>query len=242
MNAQLYDVISSGNAFNNPLTSLSGTSLGLVNTGKANASYLSSVADPSIQGALTAGGLTPTKLASANTMYTNAGAGVNTLVTYGDRSVNEAYERMGTSTSYKEGLKSVGREPNNCDLINNAFGVLQTTGRQFLNAMETALSTVTQALSELKDLVAQGVSAGLSKIQALATTVSGYISQAATAVAQVVQDIETGIANELAHIESMVKSCLNFSFANIISEWYKDSCAAGIIKNLGSKDLNDSLK
>lgn len=241
MNANLYDVISNGNAFTNPLSSLSSAPLALVDTGKATTASLTSVTNPTIQGALTAGGLTPSKLASASTMYGDAETGIGTLVSYGDRTVDEAYSRMGTSTSYKSGLKSIGREPNNCDLINNAFGIIQTTGRQFLNAMSTAVSTVTDVLSQLWELVKQGVSAGVTQIQALAAQATAAINSAITAVSQVVQNIENGIAAELAHIESMVKSCLNFSFANVIGEWFKDSCAAGIIKNIGSKDLNDSL-
>lgn len=242
MNAQLYDVISGGNAFTNPLTSLSGTSMSLINDGKATTAFLTSAPDPSVQAALAAGGLTPQTLSATTTMFTTAGTGVTTLVTYGNRSVSEAYQRIGTSHSYKQGLKSVGREPNNCDLMNKAFGVVQKLGKEFLSAMETAIRFVTEKMNELKELVEQGISAGLAKIQELAGIVAGYINQAQAAISEVIQNIETAIAEELAHLESMIKSCLDFSFANVISEWFKDPCAAGVIKTVGTKDLNDALK
>lgn len=242
MNAQLFDVISSGKAFTNPLTSLSSTSVSLISDGKAATAFITSATDPSVQAALAAGGLTPQKLESAGTMFTSAGAGVTTLVTYGDRSIGEAYQRIGTSHSYKQGLKGIGREPNNCDLMNKAFGVVQKLGKQFLSAIETAVKFVTDTMNQLKELIEQGISAGLAKIQELAGIVAGYINQAQAAIAEVVQNIENAIAEELAHIESMIKSCLDFSFANVISEWFKDPCAAGVINTVGTKELNDTLK
>lgn len=242
MNAQIYDAISQGNAFSNPLPALSATSKALAISGKANASSIASSGNTQIQGALTAGGLTPTKLTQASTMYDTASTSITTLNTYGDRSVKEAYSRIGTSVSYKEGLKSIGREPNNCDLINNAFGVIQTLGKQWLGALESAMGTVTNLLGQLWDLVKQGVAASLPAIQALASQVSQALDTAMTAVSNVAQQITAGIAAELAHIEDMVGKCLNFSFANVIAEWMKDICAGGVINSIGSSDLKDALK
>ncbi|QOI58372.1 hypothetical protein pSal_SNUABM02_139 [Salmonella phage pSal-SNUABM-02] len=203
---------------------------------------LANTGDTQIQGALTAGGLTTAKLNETNTMFTSADTSLTTLNNYGDQTVNEAYSRIGTSVSYKSGLKSIQREPTNCDLINNAFGVIQTLGRQWIGAMEGALSTVTAKMAELAELVAQGVSAGLAKIQALAAEVTGHINTAIAQVAQIGQDIANGIAAELAHIQDMVSKCLNFSFANVLSEWAKDLCAGGVINNIGSDNLKSALK
>lgn len=242
MNAQIYDALEQGNAFNNPLPSLSSTSQGLITSGKATTAALANTGNTQIQGALTAGGLTTAKLNETNTMFTSADTSLTTLNNYGDQTVNEAYSRIGTSVSYKSGLKSIEREPTNCDLINNAFGVIQTLGRQWIGAMEGALSTVTAKMAELAELVAQGVSAGLAKIQALAAEVTGYINDAISQVAQIGQDIANGIASELAHIQDMVSKCLNFSFANVLSEWAKDLCAGGVINNIGSDNLKSALK
>lgn len=242
MNAQIYDALSQGNAFTNPLPSLSSTSQGLITSGKATTAALANTGNTQIQGALTAGGLTTAKLNETNTMFTSADTSLTTLNNYGDQTVNEAYSRIGTSVSYKSGLKSIEREPTNCDLINNAFGVIQTLGRQWIGAMEGALSTVTAKMAELAELVAQGVSAGLAKIQALAAEVTGYINDAIAQVAQIGQDIANGIASELAHIQDMVSKCLNFSFANVLSEWAKDLCAGGVINNIGSDNLKSALK
>ncbi|AIM51738.1 hypothetical protein HQ81_0215, partial [Dickeya phage phiDP23.1] len=114
----------------------------------------------------------------------------------------------GTSVSYKSGLKSIDREPNNCDLINNAFGVIQNLGKQWLNTMQSVLTTVTDKMNELAELVAQGVSAGLAAIQALAAEVTQAINTAVASVAAVAQDITNGIAAELAHIQDMIGKCL----------------------------------
>lgn len=242
MNAQIYDALSQGNAFTNPLPSLSSTSQGLITSGKATTLSLANTGNTQIQGALTAGGLTTAKLNESTTMFNSANTSITTLNTYGDQSVNEAYSRIGTSVSYKSGLKSIDREPNNCDLINNAFGVIQNLGKQWLNAMEGALSTVTAKLNELAELVAQGVSAGLAAIQALAAEVTQAINTAVAAVSSIAQDITNGIAAELAHIQDMVSKCLNFSFANVIAEWAKDICAGGVINSIGSDNLKSALK
>lgn len=242
MNAQIYDALSQGNAFTNPLPSLSSTSQGLITSGKATTAALANTGNIQIQGALTAGGLTTAKLNESTTMFNSANTGITTLNNYGDQSVNEAYSRIGTSVSYKSGLKSIDHEPNNCDLINNAFGVIQNLGKQWLNTMQNVLSTVTAKMNELAELVAQGVSAGLAAIQALAAEVTAAINTAVAAVAAVVQDITNGIAAELAHIQDMINKCLNFSFANVISEWAKDICAGGVINSIGSDNLKNALK
>lgn len=242
MNAQIYDALEQGNAFNNPLPGFSATSQDLISGGQQSVAGISSIPDTSVQAAIVAGGLTPAKLTSMNTMYGTANTGIGTLNTYGDQSVNEAYSRIGTSVSYKSGLKSIEREPTNCDLINNAFGVIQTLGRQWLTAMEDALSPITNKVQELYDLAKQGAAAGLDKIQALAAEVNGLINDAVAKVNGVIQNITDGIAAELAHIEDMVKKCLNFSFANVLSEWAKDICAGGVINNIGSTDLKNALK
>lgn len=242
MNAQIYDALEQGNAFNNPLPSLSTTSQGLITSGKATTASLANTGNTQIQGALTAGGLTTAKLNETTAMFNSADTSITTLNNYGDQSVNEAYSRIGTSVSYKSGLKSIEREPTNCDLINNAFGVLQTLGREWLGAMESALSTVTAKMQELAELVAQGISAGLAQIQALAAEVTQYVNAAITQVAQIGQQITQGIAAELAHIQDMISKCLNFSFANVLSEWAKDLCAGGVINNIGSDNLKNALK
>lgn len=242
MNADIYDALAQGNAFNNPLPSLSSTSQSLITSGQATTAGLANTGNVQIQNALTAGGLTTAKLTSANTMFGSASTGITTLNAYGDRSVTEAYSRIGTSVSYKSGLKSIEREPNNCDLINNAFGVIQQTGKEWLAAMQSALTTVTDKMNELMALVQEGVSAGLAKIQALAAEVTGAINTAITQVEGVIQDITVGIAAELAHIQDMISKCLNFSFANVISEWFKDPCAGGVINSIGSDNLKSALK
>lgn len=241
MNAQLYDVLDQGNAFTNPLPGYSAASQALISSGKANVTSLGTITDTQVQTALTAGGLTSAKLTQATTMYGAAGTSISTLNSYGDQTITEAYSRMGTSVSYKSALKGIDREPNNCDLINNAFGVIQTTGRQWLNNIQSALNTVTGKLGELYDLAKQGASAGLAKIQALAAEVTGYINTAVAAVNDIAKQITDGIAAELAHIQSMIKSCLNFSFAGVLEEWAKDNCAAGVISNIGSSSLKNAL-
>lgn len=242
MNAQIFDALSKGNAFTNPLPALSSASQGLISSGKATTNSLTNVSDPQIKAALTAGGLTSSVLTSSGTMFDSASTGLATLGAYGGQCIAEAYSRMGTSVSYKSGLKTVGREPNNCDIINNAFGIIQTTGRQWIAAMQNALNTVVAKMNELSELVAQGVSAGLAKIQELAATVTGYINAAITQINAVITDITNGIAAELKYIQDMITECLNFSFANVLSEWFKDSCAKGVINAIGSNDLKSSLE
>uniref|UniRef100_A0AAU8GK39 DUF7217 domain-containing protein n=1 Tax=Salmonella phage vB_STmST313_KE27 TaxID=3161178 RepID=A0AAU8GK39_9CAUD len=242
MNAQIYDVLSSGNAFSNPLPSLSGPSQDLITSGSTNIPLITANATPEMQVAMSAGGLTPDKLTAAATMYSTANTGITTLNTYGDQSINDAYSRIGTSVSYKSGLKSISREPNNCDLINKAFGVVQDLGHQWLNAMEGALQTVTNKISELYEMIMEGASEGMAKLQELAAEVTGHINTAITAVNGVISDITDGIAAELAHIESMIKECLNFSFANVLAEWAKDLCAGGVIDKIGTPALKESLK
>lgn len=242
MNAQIYDALSQGNAFTNPLPSLSSTSQDLITSGKATTVGLANTGNAQIQGALTAGGLTSSKLNESTTMFNSANTSITTLNTYGDQSVNEAYSRIGTSVSYKSGLKSIAREPNNCDLINDAFGVIQDLGKQWLNSMQNTLTAVTAKMNELAALVAEGVSAGLAKIQALAAEVTQSINTAIASVTEIAKDITDGIAAELAHIQDMVGKCLNFSFANVISEWFKDPCAGGVINSIGSTDLKNALK
>ena len=241
MNADIYDALSQGNAFTNPLPSLSAASQGLVTSGQATTAALTNTGNTQIQAALTAGGLSPTKLAAANSMYGSAGTSLTTLNSYGDQSVNEAYSRIGTSVSYKSGLKSIDREPNNCDLINNAFGVIQNLGKQWISAMQSALSTVNAKMAELYALVQQGVGAGLAKIQTLAAEATQYVNAAITQISAVVSDITNGIAAELAHIQDMIGKCLNFSFANVLSEWFKDPCAGGVINSIGSPTLKTAL-
>ncbi|EJD3358052.1 hypothetical protein M1Y69_003536 [Salmonella enterica] len=242
MNAQIYDVLSSGNAFSNPLPSLSGPSQDLITSGITNIPLITANATPEMQVAMAAGGLTPEKLTAASTMYSTANTGITTLNTYGDQSINDAYSRIGTSVSYKSGLKGISREPNNCDLINKAFGVVQDLGRQWLNAMEGALQTVTNKISELYEMIMEGASEGMAKLQELAAEVTAHINTAITAVNGVISDITDGIAAELAHIESMIKECLNFSFANVLGEWAKDLCAGGVIDKIGTPALKESLK
>lgn len=242
MNAQIYDTLSQGNAFTNPLPSLSSTSQGLITSGKATTASLANTGNKQIQEALTAGGLTTAKLNESTAMFDSANTSITTLINYGDQSVNEAYSRIGTSVSYKSALKSIGREPNNCDLINNAFGVIQNLGKQWINTMQSVLTTITNKMNELAELVAQGVSAGLDAIRALAAEVTQAIDTAVASVASIAQDITNGIAAELAHIQDMVSKCLNFSFANVLSEWAKDLCAGGVINNIGSDNLKSALK
>lgn len=242
MNSQIYDALDQGNAFTNPLPGYSAASQALITSGQANVTGLSSITDTQVQGALTAGGITSAKLTQTTSMYNAANTSIGTLNAYGNQTIDEAYSRMGTSVSYKSALKGIQREPNNCDLINNAFGVIQTTGRQWLNAMQSAMNTVTSKLGELYALAKQGVSAGLAKIQALASEVSGYITTAIAAVTDVAKQITDGIAAELAHIQSMIKSCLNFSFAGVLEEWAKDNCAAGVLSSIGSSTLKGALK
>lgn len=241
MNAQIFDVLSQGTAFVNPLPALSSASQGLIASGKATTATIANAPDTQVQAALSAGGLTPTMLTSASTMFTTASAGITTLNNYGDQSINEAYSRIGTSVSYKSGLKSIGREPQDCGLINKAFGVIQETGRQWLSNMQSVLTTVTNKMNELADIVQQGVSAGLARIQALAAEVTQYVNTAISQVNAVIKDITDGIAAELAHIQGMVAQCLNFSFANVMAEWFKDGCAQGVINNIGSPELKNSM-
>lgn len=242
MNAQLFDVLDQGNAFTNPLTGYSASSTALIANGGASVTGLNAITDTQVKAALTAGGMTASKLTQSTTMFGSATSSISTLNAYGDTTINDAYSRIGTSVAYKSGLKSVSREPNNCDLINNAFGVVQTLGRQWYNAMESALSAVTGKMSELLALAQQGVSAGLAKIQALAAEASAAIDTAIAKVNEVIKDITDGIAAELAHIQSMVKSCINFCFADILGEWSKDNCAMGILNNIGTSSLKGALK
>lgn len=165
MNADIFDALAQGNAFTNPLPALSGTSLDLIGAGKQSTASLTNIGDAQIQAALAAGGLVPGQITAATGMFTGAATAVGTLTAHGAQSVGNAYSIIGTSVSYKSGLKSIGREPNNCDLINKAFGVVQDLGRQWLGAMEGALATVTAKMKELSDLVAQASPPGWQRFR-----------------------------------------------------------------------------
>lgn len=242
MSAEIYDALSQGNAFNNPLPAASASSQGLITNGQQSITGLANIGDEDVLGAIIAGGLSADRMNTTKTMYSGAGTGITTLNNYGDQSVREAYSRIGTSVSYKSGLKGIGREPDNCDLINKAFGIVQETGKQWLSNIEDALSPITSKIEELYALAQQGVAAGLAKIRALAAEVNSMIDSAVSQVNQTIQDITDGITEELNHIAGMVRECLNFSFANVLGEWAKDLCAGGVINSIGSDSIKNAVK
>lgn len=237
MSADLFDVFEGGTAFTNSLAGASGATTDLISGGTANISRLTSVTDSQVLAAMTAGGLTPAKLSSTTSMFTSATGGISTLVSYGDRTISEAFDRFGTSNSYVGGLTGIGRPPSTCDLVNKAFGVMQQYGHEWMDAMNSALNTVNAKIQEMADLVAQGIAAGAAKIQALAAQVVGYVNTATAAVNKVIADITDGINAELAHIESMVKSCMNFCLTSAFGDFLKDPCAKGVIDKMGSPTL-----
>lgn len=239
--ADVYDTLQGGNAFSNPLPDFAATPLQYATAGTNSVTSLLSVSDVQVTNALAAGGLTPTALNTAKTMYAGAATGIGTLTSYGAQSVNEAYDRISASTSYKSGLKSIGREPNNCDLINRAFGILQREGQLWLERYNTVLSAVNAKMDQLMVLVNQGIAAGAAKIQAAAAAVLTAVNEANAKINALIAEVEAGIAAELAHIQSMIKSCFNFGFANILQDWLGDGCAAATIKSIGSDQLNKAI-
>ncbi len=240
MNADIYDLFDNGKGFENPLTSLSQGTTATINQGKTQVAGLQNVTDPARQ-ALNQGGLTIDKINATNAMFGTAGTSVGTLVTYGDQTVSEAFSRIGTSTAYTSGLKQIGREPTNCDLINNAFGIIQQKGQEWLAAFDSALATVTATLDDLLQVINDVTAAGLAKIRQLAALVSGYVDQAIGVINRLVDEVTAGIAAELAHLESMVKSCVNFCITSQLTDWLKDNCVAGAIHKMASKELKGSL-
>lgn len=241
MNADLYDLFESGNAFSNPLSSASSGASGLITGATTGITNLNSITDTQVKGAMTAGGLTTAKLTTGTTMLTTAGGGVTTLVNYGSQTVSETFSRVSTVNAYTNGLTAIGRAPTSCDTVNDAFRIIQETGAQWMAAMESALGVVSAKISELYDLAKQGVSAGLAKIQALAATVAAEIDKAVTAVNAVVANIKQGIADELAHLEGLAQKCVNFCMSSELVSWMKDSCVAGAINQMASPSLKGLL-
>lgn len=240
MNPDIYDLFDSGKGFQNPLTSLSTGTTDTINSGKTQVAGLENVTDP-VRQALNQGGMTLDKINATQTMFGAAGTGVGTLVTYGDQTVSEAFSRIGTSTAYTSGLKQIGREPTTCDLINDAFGVIQQKGQEWLMAMDSALASVSNTLGELMDAINDVTAAGLAKIRQLAAELTGYVNQAIGEVNKIINDIAEGIAAELAHLKSMVNSCINFCMTSQLAEWMKDNCVAGAIHKMASPELKNSL-
>lgn len=240
MNADIYDLFDGGKGFENPLTSISQGTNATIDQGKTQIAGLQNVTDP-VRQALNQGGMTQDKINATNAMYGSAGTGVGTLVTYGDQTVSEAFSRIGTSTAYTSGLKQIDRAPTSCDLINDAFGIIQQKGAEWLAAFDSALASVAATLDDLMQVINDVSAAGLAKIRQLAATLSGYVDQAIAKVNQIIADVTAGIAAELAHLESMVKSCINFCMTSQLAEWMKDSCVAGAINKMASKELKGAM-
>lgn len=240
MNADIYDLFDNGKGFENPLTSLSEGTNSTINQGKTQIAGLQNVTDP-VRQALNQGGMTQDKINATNAMYGSAGTSVGTLVTYGDQTVSEAFSRIGTSTAYTSGLKQIGREPTTCDLINDAFGIIQQKGQEWLAAFDSALATVAATLDDLMEVINDVSAAGLAKIRQLAAVLNGYVDQAIGKINQLIDEVTAGIAAELAHLESMVKSCVNFCMTFQLTDWLKDNCVAGAIGKMASKDLKGML-
>lgn len=241
MNADLYDLFESGGAFSNPLSAASSGASGLITGATSGITNINKITDTQVKAALSAGGLNPAKLAAGTTMLTAAGGGVTTLVSYGSQTVSETFSRVSTVNAYTNGLSAIGRAPTSCDTVNDAFRIIQETGAQWMASMESALSVVNAKIGELYDLASQGVSAGLAKIQALAATVAAEIDKAVAAVNAVVASIQKGIADELAHLESLANKCINFCMSSELVSWMKDSCVAGAINQMASPALKNAL-
>lgn len=237
MNSELYDLLESTGAFQNPLNSLSSGATNLASAGTSGLNSISSTSDLQVKAALTAGGLTPAKLNAGTAAMASATTGVGTLVTYGDRTVSEAFSRINTTTAYTNGLTNIGRAPTTCDTINSAFSVIQQKGAEWLKAMENALTYVTGKIAELQELVEKGISAGIALITQIAAEVQAAIDSAISAISKVVNDIVAGIAAELAELEKMVKSCINFCMTSMFPDWMKDGCVAGAIQKMATPSL-----
>lgn len=241
MNAELFDLFESGNAFSNPLDSVSSGATNLISGAKTGITSLSGIADSQVKAAMTAGGLSPAKLTSGTSMLTAATGGVTTLVGYGQTTVSETFSRVSTVNAYTSGLTAIGRAPTSCDTVNDAFRIVQETGAKWLATMESALSVVNAKIADLYALASQGVAAGLAKIQALAAQVAAEIDKAVAVVNKVVQDITDGIAAELAHLEGLANKCVNFCMSSEIGTWLKDSCVAGAIQKMASPSLKSMI-
>uniref|UniRef100_A0AAU8KWM5 DUF7217 domain-containing protein n=1 Tax=Serratia phage Kevin TaxID=3161161 RepID=A0AAU8KWM5_9CAUD len=240
MNADIYDLFDNGKGFENPLTALSQGTNATISQGKTQIAGLQNVTDP-VRQALNQGGLTQDKINATNAMYGSAGTSVGTLVNYGDQTVSEAFSRIGTSTAYTSGLKQIGREPTTCDLINNAFGIIQQKGQEWLAAFDSALASVAATLDDLMEVINDVSAAGLAKIRQLAGVLNGYVDQAIGKINLLIAEVTAGIAAELAHLESMVKSCVNFCMTFQLTDWLKDNCVAAAIGKMASKDLKGML-
>lgn len=237
MNAELFDLFEAGNAFSNPLSSVSSTTTSLISGAKSGITSLNGITDTQVKAAMIAGGLNTSKLTAGTTMLTTASGGVTTLVGYGQTTVSETFSRVNTVNAYTNGLTAIGRAPTSCDTVNSAFKIIQETGAQWLASMESALNTVSSKISELYELASQGVAAGIAKIQALAALVSAEIDKAMIAVNKVISDIQAGIAEELAHLEGLANKCVNFCMSSEVFSWMKDSCVAGAINKMASPAL-----
>lgn len=239
MNGDLFDLFEGGNAFQNPLSS-SGVS-SVVSSTSASITSINGITDTQVKGAITAGGLSSSKLATATNALSTASTGASKLVAYGQQTVSETFSRVSTVNAYTSGLTAIGRAPTTCDTVNDAFRIIQETGAQWLGNIEDSLGVVGDKLAELYALAAQGVSAGLAKIQALAAAVSAEIDKALIAVNKIVQDITDGIAAELAHLEALANKCVNFCMSSELANWMKDSCVAGAINKMASSQLKTML-
>lgn len=240
-NKQLFQAIESGNAFQNPLADIGAQTSSAASEGVNNTNRLNHTNEQT-QIALNAAGLTPARIKLLSGSFAAVQASSTVVNNYGQRSVDELFERAGTSESNKQADKLIGNPHTSCDITNQFFGVIQGLGQSWLDSYNKAMEGVGQKLGELLEAIDKGIGAGLAEIQRLAGELNAMIDGFSKFVEDTANEILKGIDEELSFIASKIKRSINLGFAFIFEDWLKDSCLAQVFKQTGTPEIRQIIQ
>lgn len=234
---QIFNLLKSGKGFSNPLQS--GLSLvgGKVSSLSSLSSSISSVNNPAIKAQLAAAGLTTGVLSNFTSSLGSVTSTTKTLVDYGQKSVEEFSQRMHAASNYMSTLSRMG-EKTSCSIFSDVMSVATDLGKKAMDAVNSAMDAVNDVMSQLQD----AINKGLNTISSLASKAVSAINKGIQKMSEYASQVTKMIEDEAKKLADYLKTSAEGFLADILPDWFNDSCKSGIVDQIATPEMKEVLK